>query len=825
MSSLWRAVCGAIAITACFSSSGALAAQPVDVAREMDRYIHNPRSPDVYRALAGLGDPHFGLDGDAPHDWQDAENTRKLFGLEWGGACRIDYALRTYRERASKLGSGHFYVNQWVKVQRAIFSACTGWNSNRTVQPLPPALAIADPVLATLQRADRAYQVASKLFYISNEAQARTAFVGIAGQRGPHRSAATYMITAIDAGSTADGSAGPNADAVGDARSLLSSHKATDFRAAAHDLIGWIGATADTRETRAAQVAVTLEALHLPLATIRSDPQSRARYDRAATDLPNLWTDFANRDWWLTGAIPERHFGSSAMAQRAKTDRLAAFHLVPRPCRTATCSTAFSLREFTRAREEDSGAARDGDAWRVAAIQNSSDYVLPDLWGEIDRLIAVVGRTPTAYHVALLGLLADEQLYRAFSGVRSSELESRPDRLRGAALMARWPWPTSDWFAERYAASLRGLVNSGQVSDARALRDGVGSRLADEDRWSVPGELVLLLAEDRDHFVRGLVKYDQTSSPLIDRLPIAELVELATDERLAARDRARFARIAWTRSYAIKKRIPKDLDRLMRALNPELATGWRSKIGARTADHALLLDLLRTPGMNLRAASRTEADYDGTERSKLSELDVYEHSLNNWWCGPLAVDYSEREEKALSGALGEGGARAVAEKMLSQSWVWQKLDRKERAALGQRPMAPRLLAEAATVWGERASPRRPNGADEALALAVRATRYGCQMQGGHGRWSKAAWDVLQRRFPDGDAARRTRWWFDCSHFYRRCTDSLEDGQPPATNQEGQALAPSNARQTPAFATSRMFGDDRDAGFGLESAVGDQRRRR
>jgi hypothetical protein len=220
--------------------------------------------------------------------------------------------------------------------------------------------------------------------------------------------------------------------------------------------------------------------------------------------------------------------------------------------------------------------------------------------------------------------------------------------------------------------------------------------------------------------------------------------------------------------------MPKELDRVMRSLNAEL--NWHSKIGARTDDHALLLDLLRTPAMNLRAASRSDTNYDGAELLKLAELDLYQHSLNNWWCGPLAVDFNEREESALSDALGSEASRPAAERMLAESWVWQALDRNERMALAAHPMAPRIMAELAVAWGRKANPRRPDGADEALALAVRATRYGCQFQGGHGPWSKAAWDTLHQRFPDTDAARRTRWWFDCKHFTYGCTDSTKDDQ-------------------------------------------------
>ena len=114
-------------------------------------------------------------------------------------------------------------------------------------------------------------------------------------------------------------------------------------------------------------------------------------------------------------------------------------------------------------------------------------------------------------------------------------------------------------------------------------------------------------------------------------------------------------------------------------------------------------------------------------------------------------------------------------------------------------MAPRVLAEAAVAWGQKADSRHPDGADEALALAVRSTRYGCQFQGGHGRWSKAAWDVLHQRFPDSDVAKRTRWWFDCKHFTYGCSDNAKDDQSyyPIDEPSPESPASQNPQDEPA----------------------------
>jgi hypothetical protein len=81
---------------------------------------------------------------------------------------------------------------------------------------------------------------------------------------------------------------------------------------------------------------------------------------------------------------------------------------------------------------------------------------------------------------------------------------------------------------------------------------------------------------------------------------------------------------------------------------------------------------------------------------------------------------------------------------------------RELAALAGRGSAPTDLAREAVAFARRApaDPRAP----EALHLAVRATRYGC-VDDETGRFSKAAFDLLHRRYGRTDWARRTPYWF------------------------------------------------------------------
>jgi hypothetical protein len=79
------------------------------------------------------------------------------------------------------------------------------------------------------------------------------------------------------------------------------------------------------------------------------------------------------------------------------------------------------------------------------------------------------------------------------------------------------------------------------------------------------------------------------------------------------------------------------------------------------------------------------------------------------------------------------------------------------STLGALGAAPNYIAHNVIQWANRtpADPRVP----EALHLAVTATRYGCTDKNS-GRWSKAAFDLLHRKYPNSSWAKKTSYWFN-----------------------------------------------------------------
>lgn len=782
---------------------------PADVAMRLDHYRNAARQPGTYRALAGLGDPNLdGYDGGGPV-YELTPRQRMLIGrmAPWLGAsgqiysydqgeCRLDHALRLGEERLTRLGPAHPYLAQWLLTQQTVFSACRErrvWHTrHRPARPvfLPMAMPTADAGIARLQRDDRAYQAAALAFY-RRDPGARRAFRAIAGSPSPHAPVARFMLAAIEARDmdVYSWESGPQAQArrarharaaLREAQAILADPRLAEIHGLAQGLIGYLGYHDGDARTRRAQVRVTLDALDAPLGRIRASRVAADRYARAVNDVQRLHGDFEGPAWWLTGAVPDGMEASRTMARAARRRPMAAWLLFPR--------SPFEVRPWAVARLGGTGWRRlaahadarvereAGEAWAVLRDSLARSYD-PAAWTRIDALIRAAQSCPSDERLASLATLFYHQ-------VRTAVMYPAPGARRGGfetalARLEAFPWRDSGYFHETATDMLQYLAGEGRIGEARRLRDRIAPR---GYGWWGAENASLLLAEDEDAFVAELAAQPVAEPALVNLLSIGTLARLAARADVPRRERARFARVAWARLYAMQRPIPRQLDRLMRTLNPELTAGWISPVGAPPRSRWLLLDVLRSPGLNtVITTNQRDTGVPGWRETGPTGIDVYNHSDNNWWCAwepdrhrrlvestlyfAFFLSDDERPEpRAIAGSAG------ALRPLLRASWLWRSQDAGEQAALSRISSAPQLLAERAIVWrtGGWFGFGAREGQDEALALAVRATRYGCQRQGGHGRWSRAAFALLRSRFPQSAAARRTRYWFDCAHFTYGC---------------------------------------------------------
>ena len=477
------------------------------------------------------------------------------------------------------------------------------------------------------------------------------------------------------------------------------------------------------------------------------------------------------------------------MAGAARTDPLAAWVVFPlSPYQTRAWAMVDRMEGDARLQAElarrTGGALASGDPWTHEALAWRERRYDPQAWALVDADVLEAQRCGADRALAAAGPDLFHQVRAALMYGGDADDPGAPAFLAAVSHLQGFPFPKSHVYGATVRESLRYLVSTGRVGQARRLRDALGfDRLSDDAFMRREGltDVLILLAEDEDHLVRLLSPRAYDMAGLLNRLSIVELGRLAGRTDVTAEDRAAFARLAWARTYALGRPVDPHLDRLMRALNPDITGTWLSHPGAavRPTDRLALRDVLATPALNasLDEYGRRHAGPDlVVQGHAVTGVDHNKKDDDDWWCPlvPRAVD--GRKTSALYTALvAEDRWDTSApqdwrpeslprlEAALSSSFVLQAADTAELAALARIERAPKLLTERTLDWV-----RRPGlfgsreGQAEALALAVQSTRWGCDWAGRHGAYSHAAFDLLRQRFPGSPAAKQTRYWYDCN---------------------------------------------------------------
>ena len=268
-------------------------------------------------------------------------------------------------------------------------------------------------------------------------------------------------------------------------------------------------------------------------------------------------------------------------------------------------------------------------------------------------------------------------------------------------------------------------------------------------------------------------------------------------------------RTAWTRLYARGGAPEKSFTEELYALNPQVKA-VADKVAAdypKIKDaNQRLLTILRTPRMGILVnAPGIWEPITMTGGGEVTALDSFDHNDKNWWCpfepdrqlGGLRDDFD-----SMSPARSVPHGRRSSSSRSSRPMPWRRSPRSaracsrpirwSRASAGKKSRRSARCRARPSFW----RPRRPDGARrrartmtaaaEALALAIKTTRYGCNWHGGHGAYSKAAYEVLHQKFGTTTWATQTPYWFDCVNFYSqtsttggKCPSPLAQAGDPA----------------------------------------------
>jgi hypothetical protein len=770
------------------------ACDPAKLAAAVDRYAADPFSALNWRVLKGLGDPMIAASEAGGDSWTAKERWRKLSAeimpdsqdlqsLGWN--CRIGYPLSVLEKRIDALGKDHPYVKQWLLVQEQVMRACA---SEQGEVAMPPPLE-PEAAFANRQAMDRAYQEASIAFYRDRD-KAIPMFRAIAQSNSQHRAAARYNVANLLANAKQPEAARQEADTILADPSLASVHSIT------RELLGYIANQEDTAAGWTRLIDGAVATLDMPADKILASEDLRREYATALTDIDFIGIREKDDDWWLDGTLPENPTISKSlvdasrqhpmalwmMAGQSANERfnLAPWSLIGDKWQGRMAAYVGKVRAIQPAGSQINGLALD---MLTALEAKPDDATRSALWARARAAMGAAEKScGTAPETAAAGFLLAH-------AVRLSAQAGRPDEAL-AGLQAVPFKPARAYSMGAVHALAQYLAAQDMAEEARMLRDQLitpelVSGLAkdelglDSDRLS---GLLALIAEDEAAWKQAvLMRSDPASDVMFNFLSAKTLWAFSADPAFKAADRALFARAAWTREYGLVRRVDGEKLAALHELNPEIKAIWE-KVKADYPDisprNQRLLTILRSPAHNILVAMPGGWSPESIKPESFTEIDGWNPNDKNWWCPfepdrqllalraqadetlgmPDDGDVTGRLADVYDPAMREG-LNEKRDRLLKAHPMIRAANWKELRALAQMDQAPKRLTESAIRWARNS--RGQDGAAEALALAVRTTRFGCNWHGGHEKYSKAAQQMLVRKFEATEWQKQTPYWFNC----------------------------------------------------------------
>lgn len=696
--------------------------------------------------------------------------------------CRYGPALQRLDERVAKMGPDHPYTREWAVNQSIVFHNCTG---DAADVELPTLRGSYDGEVAALAAADIDYQRASALFYYGDWEAAIEAFDAIAASASSYSTLSRFMAarSAMEAGRLADGSDRVNG--------ILADPRLAGIHRISRALIDIAAYGSGDVDLLAMQARNMVRNLQLPDYAVFEDPEAEAALNQALTDLSWFLRDNVRGklpdDWWLGDADLGDDAHAVATREAARESPLlswlqtmaASWHFY-RYSWLTTGSERLASNAYRNVTDQTMQRWRRGEGihWAVAAIARliPSDAGAPKMLRAFDDVAERIDACRPAPGDTLLYPI---MFYHAV------RLKLTGEDIDGAIdLLAKRTHETNSFFRAAFEESLRWLIASGKIAEARRV-DGL---IREFRAWrpSGPRELQELLAADLDGFL-ALVERDRLSpgeAAVLNLLPVAELARIAESPQLAIEDRQAIARVAWTRRFLLNGgKVEDSPTAILRRLDPELNPYFDLIDDTWTDGHRnnlTTLFLLTTPRMGTRVNARDGA-WQGYEGQPFA-IDIYNHNDNNWWCRfdvdayrrDLASEFYDRPLRLAprpyetAGPVAEADRQRFAaerEKLLASHAVlrlidWNELERLSWIANGPSVLSARAIGWADDTWWWDRLLGRDRLLPRALHLAVRATRYGCDRDGSQGAVSRRAFELLHKDYPDSEWTKQTPYWFN-----------------------------------------------------------------
>lgn len=266
-----------------------------------------------------------------------------------------------------------------------------------------------------------------------------------------------------------------------------------------------------------------------------------------------------------------------------------------------------------------------------------------------------------------------------------------------------------------------------------------------DDGREIPADDESVSSEMKD--LKGEPRFDHAAAGAFNhKIPLSVLKRAVLEKHLVAPLTRDIAQAVWLRAAILgDTKTAEEVAPALKTFVPGLSTLLDQYVSATTPQakkFAAIYAWLKFPGLE------PVVDSGVGRRTPLNQQDLYR---DNWWCGAAfqpATDEENREVLAFTPVSTQPLLFLSAAEKAAAEREWTTLD-----SVGA---GPNYIVDQVIKWAN-ANPNDPR-VPEALHLAVTTTRYGCGDKE-TGRWSKAAFDLLHRKYPNTTWAKKTPYWF------------------------------------------------------------------
>jgi hypothetical protein len=633
-------------------------------------------------------------------------------------------AAKTLEARIAKYGTGD-NVKEWLKGQDAVFANC------EAASGLPAKLDAGAP--EWLQK-DREYQIAAAQFYMGSLPEARASFEKIAAdENSPWKSIAKLVAarTFIRQASFIESPDEETAKAQADKDRAAFLHQASD-------------ALENILKDNSAQEVHKSALRLLGLVKFRMIPRERqnelAEILARSGEDQNIYNDLVDYVWLLSfTSIQAEEKGSEIEQRQAEQENREYSYNYQLKLRDIPVEMRKDdLTDWIFTYESADGFSHAYDKWKetgkaqwfVAAIgkTDAKTAQLAEILSEADKIKSKSPAFATVrYHQIRLLLEAG----------RRAEAKQKVDEVIAGDLK-NLPLSTQNKFLGQrmiLAENLNDFLKYAQRRAAMFAWD-YSDR---EEPTSMKDEPRLAPWETRTMFD------DDAAAFLNEKLPLSVLREAALSPQLPDHLKKFLVTAVWTRAFiAGNQTIEREFAPLVSRYAKEFAPLFSKYAAATTPvnrEAAALIAVLRYPVIQPYVSSGY-----GREDSEATTIDSIR---GNWWC---AEDEGSRAYKKYD-SYGFKYPSVYPNFLTAAQIAGATREHREMLALGN---SSTYLARRAVAFALK-NPRHPS-TPEILHLAVRSTRYGCTDEN-TGKFSKQAFDVLRKSYPNSAWTKRTPYWF------------------------------------------------------------------